>query len=346
MHWYPLRLKPVFKTVIWGGNTLSSYKGSEVILEGVGESWAVSAVPGSVSVVEGGPLAGQSLNELLAADPVGLLGQAVYDKYGPNFPLLIKFIDAAADLSIQVHPDDALAASRHQTFGKSEMWYVIAAQPGSKLVSGFSKRITPEEYEQRIANNTIEEVLCYHTVQPGDVFSLPAGRVHAIGAGILLAEIQQSSDITYRLYDYNRKDAQGKSRELHTAWAKEAIDYTLYPSWRTDYPNVSNQVVPLVKSSYFTTNRICLDMNDKDNQNEQDKTIQWIDNTLLMDRSYEQLGSFVVMLCMEGEGWLRVKGHDPIFIHQGQTLLVPAAIGRVQVGTKSRCLLLESYIEA
>lgn len=326
MHWYPLCFEPVFKTVIWGGKDLSSYKGMDVALEGVGESWEVSAVPGSVSVVSEGPLAGRTLTDLLAADPVGLVGQSVYEKYGLTFPLLVKFIDAAADLSIQVHPDDVLAASRHQSFGKSELWYVIAAQPGARLVSGFSKRITPEEYEQRIADNSIEEVLCYHDVQPGDVFYLPAGRVHAIGAGILLAEIQQSSDITYRIYDYNRRDAQGKTRELHTEWAKEAIDYTLYPSWRTNYPDVTNRVAPLIKSPYFTTNRLQLEGRS-------------------MHRSYVSLGSFVVLLCLEGEGWLCFDGQEKRPIRQGQTLLVPAAINQLELGTAGRCLLLETYIE-
>lgn len=330
MNWYPLRFKPVFKTVIWGGDALVSYKGLDTTLDGVGESWEVSAVPGSVSVVDEGPLSGQSLNDLLATDPVGLVGQTVFAKYGLQFPLLMKFIDAAADLSIQVHPDDAMAASHHQSFGKTELWYVVAAKPGARLISGFSKPITPEEYEQRIADNSIEEVLCYHAVQPGDVFFLPAGRVHAIGAGILLAEIQQSSDITYRLYDYNRRDAQGHTRELHTALAKEAIDYTLYPTWRTEYPKLSNQAVPLVKCPYFTTNRI---------QMEAENT------STSMLRLYGSLGSFVVLLCVEGEAWLIIEGQESLAIRQGQTVLIPAAITCLQLETSTHCLLLETYIE-
>lgn len=347
MNWYPLRFEPVLKSVIWGGKSLASYKGLDTALEGVGESWEVSAVSGSVSVVADGPLAGQSLNDLLAVDPVGLMGQAVFAMYGLQFPLLIKFIDAAADLSIQVHPNDALAASRHQSFGKTEMWYVVSAKPGARLVSGFSKPITPEEYEQRIATNSIEEVLCYHPVQPGDVFYLPAGRVHAIGAGILLAEIQQSSNITYRLYDYNRKDAQGQTRELHTALAKDAIDYTVYPSWRTDYPVVPNQVVPLVKCPYFTTNRIGLEVGSAEQAGTgAGEAVLLTEKVAKLQRSYALLSSFVVLLCLEGEGWLSLEGQEDLVIRQGQTLLLPAAIDQVHLCTSNRCLLLETYMEA
>lgn len=330
MNWYPLRFEPVFKTVIWGGSSLAAYKGMDVPLESVGESWEVSAVPGAVSVVADGPLAGRTLSEVVALDPVGLLGQSVHDRYGTHFPLLMKFIDAAADLSIQVHPDDAMASRRHQTFGKTELWYVVAAKPGARLVVGFSTPITPDEYERRIADNTIEEVLCYHYVQPGDVFFLPAGRVHAIGAGILLAEIQQSSDITYRLYDYNRKDVNGQLRELHTELAKEAIDYTLYPYWRTDYPALANRVVPLVKCAYFTTNRLHL------------KADEAGVSTLTSSKPSD---SFAVVMCLEGEGWLSFDGQGTQGIRRGQTLLVPAAIRQLQLGTSTHCLLLETYID-
>ncbi|HOV71793.1 MAG TPA: class I mannose-6-phosphate isomerase, partial [Dysgonamonadaceae bacterium] len=231
MNLYPLKFNPILKPVIWGGSDICKFKHITPLIDGIGESWEISGVKGHISIISNGELAGTSLEELLLKEKSRLVGEKIYEKYGNTFPLLIKFIDARDNLSIQVHPDDELAKKRHNSFGKTEMWYVINASPDAFLYSGFEKGITPDEYVERIKNDTFIETLKKHYVKPGDVFFIPAGRVHAIGAGCFIAEIQQTSDITYRIYDYNRKDADGNPRELHTELAKDAIDYTVYPSY-------------------------------------------------------------------------------------------------------------------
>ena len=229
----PLKFEDILKPVIWGGNEICKFKDVNPKLEGIGESWEISQVEGNVSVVADGEYKGATLTEVMEKEGVSLLGKHVVERFGKDFPLLIKFIDARDFLSIQVHPDDTLAKERHNSFGKTEMWYVISAVEGAGLYSGFSQEITPEEYVERIENNTITDVLQFHEVKSGDVFFLPAGRVHAIGKGIFIAEIQQNSNITYRIYDYNRKDQNGNGRELHTELAKDAIDYKLYSDLKT-----------------------------------------------------------------------------------------------------------------
>ena len=225
---YPLKFEVILKSILWGGSEICKFKNLSTKLDGIGESWEISQVKDNVSVIANGEYKGKNLTELMQEKGAELLGQHVLDRFGDKFPLLIKFIDARDNLSIQVHPNDKLAKERHNSFGKTEMWYVISAQEGAGLYSGFSKQITPDEYVERVENNTIMDVLQFHPVKSGDVFFLPAGRIHAIGKGIFIAEIQQTSDITYRIYDYNRKDANGKGRELHTALAKDAIDYKMY----------------------------------------------------------------------------------------------------------------------
>ncbi len=217
---------PYFKSVIWGGERICKYKGVEQTEEKIGESWEISAVPGHESVVAEGPYKGMRITELIDCFGAELLGSKVMERYDGKFPLLVKLIDANDNLSVQVHPDDELAKKRHDSLGKTEMWYIIDADKGAKIYSGLNREMTPEEYVARVADNTIEETLAVHDSHPGDIFFLPAGRVHAIGAGNLLAEIQESSDITYRIYDYERRDAQGNARELHTELAKDAIEYT------------------------------------------------------------------------------------------------------------------------
>ena len=223
--YYPLLFKPNLHTVVWGGQRLRQYKGMEPNDEPIGESWEVSAVPSSTSIVANGPWTGKLLTEVIDEAPEDILGKAVNKKYGGKLPLLVKFIDAKRDLSIQVHPNDEMAQREHGKMGKSEMWYVIRADEGSYLYAGFNKEITPEEYQQRVSDGTIVDVLSKHYVSPGDVFYLPAGRVHAICGGIMLAEVQQSSDVTYRIFDYNRPGLDGKPRELHTKLAAQALDY-------------------------------------------------------------------------------------------------------------------------
>ena len=347
MQLYPFKFETILKQVIWGGSEICRFKNSDVQESGIGESWEISQVPGSVSVVANGELKGKSLTDLIELAPDALLGKSVYARFGKEFPLLIKFIDAEDNLSIQVHPDDTLARARHNSFGKTEMWYVVASKPGAKLVSGFSQQIDAAEYERRIADNSIEEVLQHHEVKAGDVFFLPAGRVHAIGAGLFIAEIQQSSNITYRLYDYNRKDINGNGRELHTELAKDAIDYKMYSDLKADYDPVENDLVPLVSCSYFTTNRIQLKADasgyeDVITDNGKQKVL--MTETVEMDRDYSSLDSFVIYVCMQGEGNITYGDDQTISIHQGESVLLPACLDGTTLSSSGELLLLETYI--
>lgn len=322
---YPLTFKPILKSVIWGGSQMCPFKGITPTEEGVGESWELSHVDDNFSVVAEGELANKSLDELIKEYGKELVGGKVMERFGSRFPLLIKFIDARDNLSIQVHPDDELAKVRHNSFGKTEMWYVIKADKGASLYSGFSQQIDKEEYVKRVENNTIMDVLKKYDVSEGDVFFLPAGRVHAIGAGCFIAEIQQTSNITYRIYDYNRKDKNGNTRELHTELAKDAIDYTLYPDYRTHYKAHTNATVNLADCKYFTTNLIELDT--------------------VMVRDFEELDSFVVYICMEGSATLRDSNGYEIRIHQGQTALIPANNKTVAIIPAPKAKFLEAYIK-
>ena len=322
---YPLTFKPILKSVIWGGSQICPFKGITPTEEGVGESWELSHVDDNFSVVAEGELANKSLDELIKEYGKELVGGKVMERFGSRFPLLIKFIDARDNLSIQVHPDDELAKVRHNSFGKTEMWYVIKADKGASLYSGFSQQIDKEEYVKRVENNTIMDVLKKYDVSEGDVFFLPAGRVHAIGAGCFIAEIQQTSNITYRIYDYNRKDKNGNTRELHTELAQDAIDYTLYPDYRTHYKAHTNATVNLADCKYFTTNLIELDT--------------------VMVRDFEELDSFVVYICMEGSATLRDSNGYEIRIHQGQTALIPANNKTVAIIPAPKAKFLEAYIK-
>lgn len=347
MELYPLKFEPILKKVIWGGSEICRFKQLDNQESGIGESWEVSQVPGSVSVVANGPLKGKTLTELMELAPEALLGKKIFKRFGMEFPLLVKFIDAMDDLSIQVHPNDALARQRHDSFGKTEMWYVVDSKPGARLVSGFARQIDAEEYTRRIADNSIEEVLQAHEVTRGDVFFLPAGRVHAIGAGIFIAEIQQSSNITYRLFDYNRTDAEGKGRELHTELAKDAIDYTLYDNLQTKYEPLENDLTPLVACPYFTTNRIQLKADESGFEtivtSDGSKEVPMTE-TIEMDRSYEGFDSFVLYVCMKGEGQVQYGDNRFLSIKQGETILLPAALKESVLSTTSELLLLETYI--
>lgn len=256
MEWYPLIFEPIYKTVLWGGSSLADFKQVRMDSRQVGESWEISAVEGSVSQLARGALKGKNLRELISLEPEALLGPKVYARYGEDFPLLIKWIDTAADLSIQVHPDDAYARAQGHRFGKTEFWYVVRAEPAARLVAGFNQELSPDEYRRRIAENSIEEVLLQHPVQPGDAFMIPPGRVHSIGRGILLAEIQQSSDLTYRIYDFQRRDAQGNTRPLHTENAAQCLDYQLYSDYKTIRPASLNRAVELNRNAYFQVNRL------------------------------------------------------------------------------------------
>lgn len=321
---YPFTFKPILKKIIWGGSAICPFKGITPVENGVGESWELSHVEGNYSIVANGTLEGKSLDELIHTYGKELMGTKVVDRFGTTFPLLIKFIDARDNLSIQVHPNDELAKVRHNSFGKTEMWYVIKADKGACLYSGLSQQIDANEYVKRVADNTIMDVLQRYDVHEGDVFFLPAGRIHAIGAGCFIAEIQQTSNITYRIYDYNRKDANGKGRELHTELAKDAIDYTVYPDYRTAYQAQPNAVVRLADCKYFTTNLLDLD-----------ETVT---------RDFSTLDSFVVYICMDGQASIQDHKGNEIGVHQGQTVLIPADTKEVTIMPTPKAKFMETYI--
>lgn len=321
---YPFTFQPILKSIIWGGADICPFKGIAPLETGIGESWELSHVEGNVSVIANGALANTRLDELINTYGADLLGKKVIEQFGTTFPLLIKFIDARDNLSIQVHPDDALAKERHNSFGKTEMWYVIKAAKDATLYSGFSQQIDANEYVKRVENNTIMDVLKRYDVKEGDVFYLPAGRVHAIGSGCFIAEIQQTSNITYRIYDYNRKDAQGNGRELHTELAKDAIDYTLLEDYRTHYTEKKDEVVPLESCQYFTTNLLELDKP--------------------MTRDFTSLDSFIVYICMEGNVTIEDQNGYKTSVHQGETVLVPANTTTVTLTPSPATKLMETYI--
>ncbi len=319
------RFRPILKSLLWGGEKIAPYKEIAADLTCIGESWELSGVEGNVSVVAEGPDAGLTLAQLIARDGARLLGKKNSERFGDEFPLLVKFIDARQDLSIQVHPDDKLAWERHRSKGKTEMWYVVAADEGAHLRSGFAKEVTPAQYEASVADDTITSLLADYAVRPGDVFFLPAGRVHSIGAGSFIAEIQQTSDITYRIYDFNRRDAQGNKRELHTEQAKDAIDYTVLPDYRTRYEAAQNRPVELVACPYFTTT--LYDLTEP----------QQIDLTAT--------DSFVVVICMEGRGTVTDSAGTTLAVHQGETLLVPASTDGLTFTPEKGMKLLTSRID-
>ena len=335
---YPLKFKPILKTIVWGGGKIARFKGVNTSQEHIAESWELSGYPGYESVVANGALAGKTIEDLVKEYKGTLVGEHVYARTGNQFPLLFKFIDALSDLSIQVHPNDELAQKRHGTNGKTEMWYVVDAEPGAHLYSGLKVEITPEEYERRVADGTIIDVLARHDVRPGDVFFLPAGRIHTICSGCFVAEIQQTSDLTYRIYDYGRLGLDGKPRELHTELAKDAIDYKVYPDYRTDYAHEKDREVELVSCKYFTTSLFDLDKN--------------------VTKDLSGIDSFLVVMCISGSGTLTdaepvfdeegrrgpTKGHRTT-LRQGETVLIPAtSVGVTFSPAENGMKLLAVYI--
>jgi mannose-6-phosphate isomerase len=324
---YPLKFQPQLKPVLWGGDEICRFKRLPP-RDGIGESWELSGVQGHVSVVSNGSLQGKSLTELLATYGERLLGKAVAERFGTTFPLLIKFIDAKQPLSIQVHPNDAWAKKRHDAFGKTEMWYVVHAAPGASLFSGFARAMDADTYLQSLQDDTFTDYLQKHAVAPGDVFFLPAGRVHAIGAGCFIAEIQQTSDITYRIYDYNRKDANGLPRELHTGWAKDVIDYQVYDHYKTEYQAEEMSCQNLVRCPYFDTQLISGKAGG--------------DMTL----SYPVLDSFVILICLNGDLTVTDNQNTTVTLTQGETVLIPAAhIHPLRLAFSQDSQLLETFID-
>ena len=334
---YPLLFEPNLHPVVWGGEQLCSFKGLDPVSEPIGESWEVSAVPSSISIVSNGTERGRNLVEVINDAPAEMLGRAVSQQYDGKLPLLVKFIDAKRDLSIQVHPNDEMAQRVHGKMGKSEMWYVIKADEGSYLYAGFKEHITPYEYQRRVEDGSITDVLARHEVKAGDVFYIPAGRVHAICGGIMLAEVQQSSDVTYRIYDYNRPGLDGKPRELHTKLAAQALDYEVERNYRTDYPKFDNRATLIVDSPYFSVR--VLEFNDK------------------FHRNLLKYDSFIITMCIEGDCEIRLRPtvHSPlsivnsplsIILKEGHSTLIPAAIADydlIPLNGKSR--ILDAFID-
>ncbi|MFO7880301.1 MAG: type I phosphomannose isomerase catalytic subunit [Bacteroidales bacterium] len=321
---YPMKFKPIFKSKIWGGKKLKTILNKTDAPEDAGESWEISAVQENISVLDNGFLKGNNLQELIEIYMGDLVGPQVYDKFGNEFPLLIKFIDANDNLSVQVHPGDETARERHNAYGKTEMWYVIQADAGSELISGFNQEISKEEFVARMNDNRIVEVLNFTEVKAGDVFFIPAGRIHATGKGILFAEIQQTSDITYRVYDWNRKDKQGKGRELHTELARDVIDYSPVDKARTDYRDETDKPARIISSEYFVTNYIHL-KND-------------------LTKSYLSCNSFVVLICVKGKLALKWE-HGSISMEKGETVLLPYELMEVSFVPENESILLETYID-
>lgn len=310
----PIKFHPYLKSVIWGGDKICDYKGISQPEPKIGESWEISAVEGHESVVAEGSYKGRTLNELTDLFGTDLLGEKVMSRYGGKFPLLVKLIDANDNLSVQVHPDDKLAMQRHHSLGKSEMWYIISSDRGAKIYSGLNKTITEEEYLKHVEKGTFGTLLAEHSSKPGDVFYLPAGRVHAIGAGNMLAEIQESSDITYRIYDYNRRDASGHTRELHTQQAKDAIDYAYHNDYKTETIDTSIADAEIANCEHFKVRRLLLDGE--------------------MEFCYEPT-SFTVVMCLKGEAAVRYPGGETE-LRSGETVLIPAVMtefGLVGKGT-------------
>ena len=320
---YPLKFRPRPKERIWGGRRLSEKLGKRLPRERtIGESWEISGLDGDVSVVGNGILAGNNLEELIEVYMGDLVGDKIYEKFGLQFPLLIKYIDAQDKLSVQVHPDDALAAKRYGGYGKSEMWYVLDCDPGAELYLGFDGDVSRERYAEHVERGTLPEILSRPKVSPGDAFFIPAGTIHAIGKGILLAEIQQASDVTYRIYDWGRTDASGKGRELHTDLAADAINFAPDQHYDVTHKPEMNRSVNLVECPYFTTNVI------------------EVKGQLV--RSYEALDSFVIYMILEGNLTLKWNGGSETAV-KGETILIPACIEQVTLEGEGK--LLEIYID-
>ena len=317
-----IKFEPLLKQTLWGGSKIAAFKHLDTNLENIGESWEISGVDGSVSVVAEGPLKGRTLSELMMQQKGLLVGQSNYERFGNEFPLLVKFIDATHDLSIQVHPDDEVARRHGYHHGKTEMWYCLGGSETTPpdrdttgtvppmLYCGLKKAITPQQYEQMVANHTITGALARYEVHDGDAFFIPAGRVHSIGAGCFVAEIQQTSDVTYRIYDFNRRDKDGNLRQLHTKEAAESIDYTVLDDYRTNYGRGKNERRQIVACQQFTV------------------AVYDLDRPMLLD--YSQLDSFVILMGLKGSATLTTDG-KPYSLRAGETILVPATAKEIKV---------------
>ena len=322
---YPLKFEPIFKDKIWGGQKIKTVLNKDFgNLPNCGEMWALSGFPGSESIVSNGFLAGNDLNEVLEVYMDELVGEKIYETYGNVFPLLIKILDASDWLSIQVHPDDNLARQRGLEGGKTEMWYILQADEDSKLISGFNRKINQHVYLQKLKDKELTEILNFEEVKAGEVYYMPAGRVHATGPGILLAEIQQTSDTTYRIFDWDRVDDKGNGRELHLQDAMAAIDFEIPESYKSFYLKKKNETVSLVKSEHFVTNLIDIDVQ--------------------LEKDFSEVDSFVIYLCIEGAFELNDEKNDKLIIEAGETVLIPASATKIHLTPLNKAKLLEVYI--
>ena len=326
MKYYPLLFQPNLHSVVWGGNKLRPYKGLEPTNEPIGESWEVSAVPSSTSIICNGCYQGRDLISVINEHPEDILGKAVNEKYKGKLPLLVKFIDAKRDLSIQVHPNDEMAMREHGKMGKSEMWYIIKADEGAHLYAGFKQEITPYEYQKRVEDGSITDVLACHQVKAGDVFYLPAGRVHAICGGIMLAEVQQSSDVTYRIFDYNRPGLDGKPRELHTELAAKAIDYTVYPEYKTPHEENVGEANELLNTPFFS--------------------IKIVETNEPFHRNMIKYDSFIIIMNIGEPFTIRVRATgDEVLVPSEASCLIPAAIADYDlIPVQQTAKVMEAFI--
>ncbi|OEJ98946.1 mannose-6-phosphate isomerase [Flavivirga aquatica] len=318
---YPIKFKPILKDKIWGGRKLNNLLNKESDLPNIGESWEISDVEGDTSIVSNGSLKGQSLKYLLENLKDDLIGYKNYKIFGDKFPLLIKFIDAKKDLSIQLHPNDKLAAKRHNSFGKTEMWYVMQADQNSNLIVGFNQEVTTDLYLKHLEEKTLTEILNFDKVNAGDTYFIGVGRVHAIGAGVMLAEIQQTSDVTYRVYDWDRVDDAGNERELHNDLAIDAIDFNMPDDFKVNYSKVKNQSNDMISCPYFTTSYLEITENIK-KENSQD--------------------SFLIYICVDGEAEIIANGISE-YLKTGETILLPAGIKQYEINSE-KATLLEVYV--
>jgi mannose-6-phosphate isomerase len=321
---YPLKFHPIYKDKIWGGEKIRTVLKKDFSpLPNCGESWEISCYQNNVSIIKNGHLAGKNLQQIIDTYKAQLLGQHVIKTFNYEFPLLIKFIDANEDLSIQVHPDDELAKKRHQSFGKTEMWYIIKADKNAELITGFNQKMDKKTYLEKFNEGAILDILNTEKVLDDDVFFIPAGRIHTLGKGLLLTEIQQSSDLTYRIYDFDRLDQFGNKRELHIDKALDAIDYNYYPEYKTRYTDKEDTPVEIVRSKYFTTNKILLNVE--------------------LERDIKSLDSFVIYICLDGKGEI-LYGDDRSHLKMGEVILIPAALNRYTLKPDNHLKLLETYI--
>ena len=322
-----LKFEPILKSLIWGGEKLVPYKELTTACHSVGESWDLSGIAGEESVVAEGSDRGMHLAALVERDGASLVGAKNYARFGKEFPLLIKFIDAREDLSVQVHPNNELARRHHNAHGKSEMWYVLrGSDEGARLSLGFNRKLTPEEYEEAVNQGTIKGFVAEYPISEGDLFHIPAGRIHTIGAGAMLVEIQQPSTLTYRIYDYGRTDSNGQPRELHTELAKQALDFSVQESYRVPYTKVENAPSRLVTSEHFVADLL--------------------DLTQPYELQLADLDSFVAVICTEGRGSLTDDKGQTMPIHQGETILLPATCKGVKINLDTdRLTLITTWVE-